>query len=207
MGKEKGRRKKEKVRSFMPEARSLKSAAVFAAVAFSAAVVSLAAPKKSAYDILPRDKDAKYPTTVVWSAENDEALSAATADDVIAGFAASDEAASALLAKVKGAYASDPIVLTQIAAVSQWVMEPDPCWLFFWEPSRSAGRKVWVKALLDRAEGADDMYIKTFCLDQLRWCAPNCPCVRKRISGIGAKAGDKCVKDMSDIVLKELEIH
>ena len=188
----------------MPEARSLKSAAVFAAVAFSAAVVSLAAPKKSAYDILPRDRDAKYPTTVVWSAQNDEALSAATAEDVIAGFAASDEAASALLAKVKGAYASDPIVLTQVGAVSQWVMRPDPCWLFFWEPSPSSGRKVWVKALLSLAEKTGDEYIKTFCLDQLRWCAPNCPCVRERISEIGSKSGSKAVKDMSDMVLKEL---
>ena len=191
----------------MPEVRSLKSAAVFAVMAFFAAVVSLAAPKKSAYDILPRDKDAKYPTTVVWSAQNDEALAAATSDDVLAEFVDGDEAAAALLAKLRGAYATDPIAITQIAAVSQWVMEPDPCWLCFWKPSRSAGRKVWVKALLDRAEGADVMYIKTFCLDQLRWCAPNCPCVRKRIAGIGAKAGDKGVKDMSDIVLKELEIH
>ena len=191
----------------MLEVKNLKSAAVFAAMAFFAAAVSLAAPKKSAYDILPRDKDAKYPTTVVWSAQNDEALAAATSDDVLAEFVDGDEAAAALLAKLRGAYATDPIVLTQIAAVSQWVMEPDPCWLCFWEPSRSAGRKVWVKALLARAEDAGDMYIKTFCLDQLRWCAPNCPCVRKRISGIGANAGDKGVKDMSEIVLKELEMR
>ena len=174
-----------------------------AAVVFSA-VVSVAAPKKTAYDILPRDKDAKYPTAVVWSAKNDEALSAATADEVVAGFAASEDAASALLAKVKGAYVSDPVVLTQVAAVSQWVMRPDPCWLFFWEPSPSSGRKVWVKALLSRAANADDDYIKTFCLDQLRWCAPNCPCVIGRISEIGSKSGSKAVKDMSDIVLKEL---
>ena len=191
----------------MPEVRSLKSVAVFAAVAFFAAVASLAAPKKDAYDIRPQDKDAKYPTAVVWSAQNDEAIASATSDDVLAEFVDGDEAAAALLAKLRGAYATDPIAITQIAAVSQWVMEPDPCWLCFWKPSRSAGRKVWVKALLARAEGADDMYIKTFCLDQLRWCAPNCPCVRKRISGIGAKAGDKGVKDMSDIVLKELEMH
>ena len=191
----------------MPEVRSLKSVAVFAVVAFFAAVASLAAPKKDAYDIRPQDKDAKYPTAVVWSAQNDESIAAATSDDVLAEFVDDDEAAAALLAKLRGAYATEPIVITQIAAVSQWVMEPDPCWLFFWEPSRSSGRKVWVKALLARAEGSDDMYIKTFCLDQLRWCAPNCPCVRERISGIGAKSGDRGVKDMSVIVLKELEMR
>ena len=51
--------------------------------------------------------------------------------------------------------------------------------------------------------GSDD-YVKIFCLDQLRWCAPNCPCVIGRISEIGSKSGSKAVKDMSDIVLKEL---
>jgi len=178
---------------------------LFASVVAFAAAASLAAPKKDAYDIRPEDKDAKYPTAVVWSSQNDEAIAAATSDDVLAEFVDCDEAAAALLAKLRGAYATDPIAATQIAAVSQWVMAPDPCWLCFWKPSRSAGRKVWVKALLARAEGSGDMYIKTFCLDQLRWCAPNCPCVRKRIAEIGSKAGDKAVKDMADIVLKELE--
>lgn len=177
---------------------------LFASLVAFAATASLAAPKKDAYDIRPEDKGAKYPTAVVWSAQNDEALSAATSEDVLAAFAESDEAASALLANLKGAYASDPIALTQIAAVSQWVMQPEPCWLFFWEPSRSAGRKVWVGALLSAAERNSDNYVKTFCLDQLRWCAPNCPCVRRRIADIGAKSGDKGVKDMADLVLKEL---
>ena len=190
----------------MSEVRSFKSAAMFATAVFLA-VVAVAAPKKFAYDIRPADKDAKYPTAVVWSAQNDEALAAATAEDVLAGFAASDEAAAALIGKVRGAYASDPVAVTQIAAVSQWVMQEDPCWLFFWKPSPSAGRKVWVKALLSRAEGADDGYIKTFCLDQLRWCAPKCPCVKERIAAIGAKSGDKAVKDMADLVLKELELR
>ena len=204
-----GKRKKEEGRRKgrnMSEVKSLKSAALFATVVFFAAL-SFAAPKKSVYDIRPADKDAKYPTAVVWSAQNDEALAAATTEDVLAGFAESDEAAAALLGKVRGAYASDPIAITQVAAVSQWVMQEDPCWLFFWKPSRSAGRKVWVKALLSRAEGADDGYIKTFCLDQLRWCAPKCPCVKERIAAIGAKSGDKAVKDMADLVLKELELH
>jgi hypothetical protein len=180
---------------------------LFASLVAAVAAVSLAAPKKSAYDIRPSDKDAKYPTAVVWSAENDAAIAAATGDDVLAGFVEDDEAASALLAKVRGAYASDPIALTQIAAVSQWVMQSDPFWLFFWEPSRSDGRKVWVNALVAKAEGDGDGYVKTFCLDQLRWCAPNCPCVRRRIADIGSKSGDKAVKDMADLVLKELELR
>ncbi len=173
----------------------------------SLAVASIAAPKKDAYDILPRDKDAKYPTAVVWSAKNDEALSVATDDAVLAGFVASDEAAAALLSNVRGAYLSDPLVLTQIAAVSQWVMQPDPCVLLFWKPSRSAGRRVWVKALLTLAETTSDNYVKTFCLDQLRWCACPCPCVVRRVALIGVRAGDRGVKEMSDLVLRELEMR
>ena len=180
---------------------------LFASVAVIAAAVAVAAPKKNAYDILPRDKDEKYPTTVVWSLQNDEALSAATTDDVLAGFVASDEAAAELLSKVRGAYSSDPLALTQIAAVSQWVMQPDPCVLLFWKPSRSAGRRVWVKALLSLAETTSDNYVKTFCLDQLRWCACPCPCVIRRVALIGVKAGDRGVKEMSDLVLHELEMR
>ena len=180
---------------------------LFASVAVLSAAVSVAAPKKDAYDILPRDKDEKYPTTVVWSLQNDEAISAATADEVVAGFVANDESAAALLSSVRGAYSSDPLALTQIAAVSQWVMQPDPCALLFWKPSRSAGRRVWVNALLSLAETADDNYVKTFCLDQLRWCASPCPCVIRRVALIGVKAGDRGVKEMSDLVLRELEMR
>ena len=82
--------------------------------------------------------------------------------------------------------------------------QPDPCVLCFWKPSRSNGRKVWVNALLSLAEKSDDGYVKTFCLDQLRWCAPPCPCVLRRIVGVGVASGDKSVRDMSDLVIKEI---
>ena len=178
---------------------------LLSATVLLAAAASVAAPKKDAYDIRPADKDAKYPTAVVWSAKNDAEIEAATADDVLAGFVSSREAADALLAKVGGAYLGDPVALTQIAAVSQWVMQPDPCFLAFWKPSRSAGRKVWVDALLSAAENSADAYTKTFCLDQVRWCGCKCPCVIRRVAMIGVRAGDKGVKQMSDIVMAELE--
>lgn len=169
------------------------------------AAAAIAAPKKNAYDIRPADKDAKYPTAVVWSAENDEKIVEATGEDVLAGFVADGASADALLAKIGSAYVGDPIVLTQISAVSQWVMQDDPCLLLFWKDKPSAGRKVWVKALLSAAENSKDSYVKTFCLDQLRWCACKCDCVMRRISLIGVKSGDKAVKQMADMVLAELE--
>jgi len=188
----------------MSEFKSLKSVAASAAMVLFAAV-AVSAPKKDAYDIRPQDKDAKYPTAVVWSAKNDDELSAATADEVLAAFVASPDAARALLAKLRGAYLTDPVAATQIAAVSQWTMRQDPCWLCFWKPSPSAGRKIWVDALLETAEESPDAYVKTFCLDQVRWCGCKCPCVVRRVALIGVRAGDKGVKDMSDMVLSELE--
>ena len=150
-------------------------------------------------------KPADAPTAVEWENANDAALAAATAADVLAAFVASEEDANALLAKLKPAYATDPTVACQVAAVSQWVMRPDPWYCLFWDGPRAVGRKVWVKALLARAETATDSYVKQFCLDQLRWCCCDCPCARKRIRAIGANSGDRAVADLAEIVVRELE--
>ena len=53
------------------------------------------------------------------------------------------------------------------------------------------------------AEESGDTYVKMACLDQLRWCGCDCPCVLKRIRAIGAQ-GDKSVKDFSEMVVREL---
>lgn len=165
----------------------------------------LAAPKKDAYDIRPSDRDLPYPTAVVWQSTNDVALAAATTEDAIAACVADEESACTLLGRVKGAYASDPTALTQIGAVSQWVMTPDPCFLLFWKPMPSEGRRIWIEALLERARTAKDDYVKTVCLDQLRWCGTACRCVIDGITEIGNASGSKAVKDLSDLVVRELE--
>jgi len=145
-----------------------------------------------------------YSTAVEWQKAAGAKLNAAVDEDTLAAFVADDAAAAALLAQVKDAYATDPTVATQVAAVSQWVMGEDPCWLCFWKPCPSDGRKVWVKALVARAETANETYVKLFCLDQLRWCGCKCPCVAKRVAAIGEKSGEKAVKDMADIVARTL---
>ncbi|MBO5751919.1 MAG: hypothetical protein J6R80_05910 [Kiritimatiellae bacterium] len=178
---------------------------IFFSMTVLLAAAALAAPKKSAYDIRPADRDAKYPTAVVWGATNDEKIAAATEESVLAEFVSSKEAAMALLSKIGTAYLGDPIALTQIAAVSQYVMQSDPCCLLFWKPSPSAGRKIWVDALLTTAETNGDEYVKTFCLDQVRWCACKAPCAIRRVALIGVKSGSKAVKQMSDMVVAELE--
>lgn len=145
------------------------------------------------------------PMAVEWQDANDAAIAAATTDEALAACVVDEACARALLSKLRGAYASMPLALTRMAAVSQWVMTPEPCWFCFWKPSPAAGRKIWVKALLDKAEQEGDAYIKTFCLDQLRWCAPACPCVICRIEGIAEACDDKNVKEFAALVIREIK--
>ena len=126
---------------------------------------------KDQYDIRPdAAKATAAPTAVEWQKKNDARIAAATEDAVLAAFVADAAAADALLAKIGPAYAGDPLVLTQIAAVTQWTMLPDPWYCLFWDGEHAAGRKVWVTALLALKVSTSDDYIKTFCQQQLDLC-------------------------------------
>ena len=121
------------------------------------------------YGVAMKDS-AKSPFAVGWSQAHDAEIKAVTEEDVLAACVADAASAAALLGKIKPAYESDPLVLTQIAAVTQWVMTEDPCFLFFWKPSPSAGRKVWTEALARKIAESKDDYIRTFCRQQLDLC-------------------------------------
>ena len=134
--------------------------------------VAVCAFAKDQYDIRPdAAKAGAAPTAVEWQNRNDAAIAAATADDVLAAFVADAASADALLAKIGPAYDGDPLVLTQIAAVTQWVMLPEPCWLCFWKPSPARGRVVWNLALARKIAESKDDYVRTFCRQQLDLCA------------------------------------
>ena len=121
------------------------------------------AAQKDQYDIRPDAAKDDVPTAVAWQNANDAALAAATRPEVLAKFVESAAAADALLAQVRGAYRTDPIVMTQIACVTELVLCPK-C------PKASAARKIWVAALNRRKAAANDDYIKTFCQQQLWLC-------------------------------------
>ena len=147
---------------------------------------------------------ADAPTAAEWQVTNAALLAEATADEKLAAFVADAAAADALLAQVKGEYKTDPVAAFQVGAVSQWVMGEDPCFLLFWKPSPSAGRKVWTEALLKRASLSDDVLVKTVCLDQLRWCGYNCPGFVAKVRKAGAFSS-KEVKEFAEVVARELE--
>ena len=143
-------------------------------------------------------------TAVTWQNENDAALAEATSPDALAAFVKDADAAAALLAEVKPAYATCPMKAMQIAAVSQFVMQRD-CWcrkvFLFWTQTHDDQRRIWTKALLDAAKAATDPYVQVFMLDQLRWCGY--PCQAPKVSEFRASA-DKAVSAMAELVAGEL---
>ena len=142
------------------------------------------------------------PLTSVWQLSQRKAIDEATADAVLAAFVKDAASAEALLAKLKGAYATDPLTLTQIASVSQWVMLPDAWYNFIWDGPHAAGRKVWVKALIGKAASSSDDYVRIFCLDQLRWCGR--PCQAECIMKVADASSSKAVREMADTVVRHI---
>lgn len=159
---------------------------------------------KDQYDIRPdAAKSGEALSAVDWQNKNDAALAAATDEATLAAFVSDEAAAKALLAQVKPAYATDPTVAFQIAAVSQWVMLDDPWYCLFWDGPHAAGRKVWMKALCGTIREAADDYVKMFCLDQVRWCG--CPCCATCVAEFAAREKSKAVKDFAEWVVRELK--
>ena len=134
---------------------------VFLGMFMAAALVGCATTDQ--YDIRPDGKDDGIPTAVAWQNDNEAEIADATKPETLRGFVASDAAADALLAQLKGAYASDPLVMTQIGGVTQLVLCPK-C------PKATACRRIWVAALERRIASSDDDYVKTFCRQQLWLC-------------------------------------
>ena len=111
------------------------------------------------------------PLAVNWSRAHDAEIAAVTDESVLAACVESEESAAALLAKLGPAYETDPLTMIQIAAVTQWVMTSEPCWLCFWKPSPAKGRVVWNLALARKIAESKDDYIRTFCRQQLDLCS------------------------------------
>ena len=136
-----------------------------------------------------------HPSAVTWQGANKAAIDAATSREAIAKLVASKESMAALLAKVKPNYATDPVVSTQIAAISQKVM-CTKC------PKAPKCRDLWTAELISAAKASGDAYVKMYFLDQLRWCGK--PCQADAVRAIGKDSGDKAVADFADMVAKEM---
>ena len=143
---------------------------IFAMVMAAGAAVFAADPNPFADYGAGMQSTEANPLAVNWSKDHDAEIAAATSDDALAAIVESAESADAVLAKIKPAYASDPLLLTQIAAVTQWVMLPDPWYCLFWDGPHVSGRAVWIGALTRKIATAKDDYVRIFCRQQLELC-------------------------------------
>ena len=144
------------------------------------------------YDIRPDANVSNGPSAVDWQHKENAKLAEATKPEALAKFVKDAAAAEALLAQVKPAYATDAMVATQIAAITQLVMTPK-C------PKAPACRKVWTAALLKAAETSTEQYRTMFFLEQLRWCATKDQ--NDALAALGAKTQWKAVKDFIPMVV------
>ena len=150
------------------------------------------------------EKALSAPTAVEWQNANDARLASETSDAALAAAVSDEASAKALLAKLKGAYSTDPMTASTVAAVSQYVMiGADAAWYEFWRESRPKARDIWSQALIETAKASADAYVKQFCLDQLRWCGK--PSQSVQVKEIAGTSSAKEVKDFADMVARELE--
>lgn len=144
----------------------------------------------------PEEISASAKTAVDWQSDNNKALEQAMQDAKLCQIVKDEASAKAYLAKVKGAYLTDPMVATTIAAVSQLVVRPcTKC-------CQKKAREIWTKALLDTAKSATDAYVAQFCIDQLRWCASPSQADLVRQAAAGKP---KEVVSLAEMAAKELE--
>ena len=153
-------------------------------------------------------KKAGNPSAVEWQNANNAAIAAATTPKPLASHVWDAASAEALLARVKGAYTSDPLDLTVIGAVSQYVMEAvigraDGCQKRCSTPGAApCQRKIWNFALMDAFRKTKDEYVQTFMLDQLRWCG--CKCRKGDVSKLKECAVSENVKAYIDWVVADM---
>jgi hypothetical protein len=99
-------------------------------------------------------------TAAQWAEKNGDALATLSESALAQTAKQGAPAFAALFAEVKTAYASDPLSLTRIASLTQYVMRP----------AGAAARAAYADALLAAAQRATDADVTCFFLDQLRWC-------------------------------------
>ena len=132
------------------------------------------------------------PSAAEWQAANKDALAKATSDNELVCFVRDGASARALLAKVKPNYGTDPLVASQIASVSQFVMRPG------WESARG----VWADALFDSFRMATDDTVRMAHLEQLRWCGNKKHATAIQI--VASTSPSRAVRDFANVVVREL---
>ena len=149
------------------------------------------------------------PMAVEWQKAHETEIAAATTPKALAAHLWEAKDADALLAKLKGAYDTDPLVMTEIGAVTQYVMEFSigrtvDCQKRCGTPGAApCRRRIWLTALLKAFRATKDEYLQTFVLDQMRWCA--CKCHAPKIRALADAAASAHVKEYIDWTASEAD--
>lgn len=148
------------------------------------------------------------PMAVEWQNAAEAQIAAATTPKALMEHLWDADCADRLLAKLQGAYKTDPLTLTVIGAVSQFVMEfvigtRTGCQKLCSTPgAQPCRRKIWNLACLRAFRKTKDEYVQTFLLDQLRWSG--CKCRTNDILALKAEAVSDNVKTYIDWVAAEV---
>ena len=149
------------------------------------------------------------PMAVEWQQMDEAKIAAATTPKALADHVWDAASAEALLAKVQGAYKTDPLTLTVIGAVSQYVMEAvigraNGCQKRCSTPGAApCQRKIWSPACIAAIRKTKDEYTQTFLLDQLRWSG--CKCRAKDIRALADCAASENVKKYIEWTASEVD--
>ena len=136
------------------------------------------------------------PMAVEWQKAAEAQLAAATTPKALAEHVWDAASAEALLAKVQGAYKTDPLTLAVIGRA-------DGCQKRCRTPGAApCQRKTWNMALLAAFRKTKDEYVQTFLLDQLRWCG--CRCRAKDVQALKSNAVSGNVKAYIDWTAAEV---
>lgn len=134
-------------------------------------MVQLADPNPFANYGPAMQSSAEFPLTVNWQDVHKAEIAAATSPETLLRLLRKNNG-KGLLDELRAPYHTDPIVMQQIAAMTQVVMDPAT-------PNAANLRACWTGALIEkirlaRAVDSDSKrsaYHALLCLDQLRWCA------------------------------------
>ncbi|MBO5643562.1 MAG: hypothetical protein J6S51_06130 [Kiritimatiellae bacterium] len=180
---------------------------LFVAVLFSAAI-SYAALDPTYVDPNPyadykvaMASVSNNPMAVEWHAANRAELDLIDDAWCKGVFAGGEASLMKHLDAVKGAYISEPLELTRIAALTQYAMKAkSPWWTFGFAKSKE--RVLLTNLFLKKASDPKDTYIQMFFIDQLRWVA--FPEQALEVKKIGEKSSDKGVKSIADMAWREI---
>ena len=148
------------------------------------------------------------PMAVEWQKTAEAQIAAATTPKALMEHLWDADCADRLLAKLQGAYKTDPLTLTVIGAVSQFVMQAvigraNGCQKLCSTPgAKPCRRKIWNLACLRAFNKTKDAYVQTFLLDQLRWSG--CKCRTNDILKLKPNAANEDVKKYIDWVAAEV---